>query len=84
MAVKGLPIVPGQFWLKAVVRDMDGRLQGRTSHALIHAPSILHAANAPIVDIVRERMEQGLLEGTFTIEMDIRPVCGEGADHAAS
>ena len=75
----GLPVVPGQFWVKGWVHGHDGKMPGRTSHALVHALSALHAASGPTVELMRERLEEGLPPGEYCIEFTVHPVKGEEA-----
>ncbi len=80
MRVVGAPIVPGQFWLKAIVKDRSGKMQGRTAHTLIYALSALDAAQSPIVETIKERLEKDLPEGEFQIEFIFTPARGQGCN----
>jgi len=66
-------VIPGQFWLRAWVQDSLGRKLSRTAHALIHAPDLMQAAHAPIVEITRQRLEEGLTKGVYEIHLNVEP-----------
>ncbi len=81
MSVKGLPIVPGQFWVSVSARNMQGKLVFPPAHALVHSLSMLHASQEPVVDMMRERFVDRLGAGEFALEVNVRHVCGEGASY---
>ena len=76
------PAIPGQFWVTAWVQNSEGKQQGRTSHALVYAPSAVAAAQLPIVELIRERLEAGLLPGMWEIVINVAPARGEAVPSA--